>query len=116
LRGAAPANEAQAAALALSDTLIAELKTADTIVIGAPMYNFGIPPRSRPGLTTCCERASRSATPRPVRSGCSKVNMRSSSKAAVFQNRLDLPVGIIVDMSAINFGNRIELIRTHSGI
>jgi len=43
LRGAAPANEAQAAALALSDTLIAELKTADTIVIGAPMYNFGIP-------------------------------------------------------------------------
>jgi FMN-dependent NADH-azoreductase len=42
LRGAAPANEAQAAALALSDTLIAELKTADTIVIGAPMYNFGI--------------------------------------------------------------------------
>jgi len=33
-----------------------------------------------------------------------------------FQNRLDLPVGIIVDMSAINFGNRIELIRTHSGI
>ena len=43
MRGAAPANEAQAAALALSDTLIAELKTADTIVIGAPMYNFGIP-------------------------------------------------------------------------
>ena len=42
LRGTASANEAQAAALALSDTLIAELKMADTIVIGAPMYNFGI--------------------------------------------------------------------------
>lgn len=32
----------QAAALALSDTLIAELKSADIIVIGAPVYNFGI--------------------------------------------------------------------------
>lgn len=29
--------------LALSDALIAELKAADTIVIGAPIYNFGIP-------------------------------------------------------------------------
>jgi FMN-dependent NADH-azoreductase len=43
LRGAAPRNEAQATAQELSDTLIAELKAADTIVIGAPMYNFGIP-------------------------------------------------------------------------
>ena len=43
LRGAAPANEAQATAQGLSDTLIAELKAADAIVIGAPMYNFGIP-------------------------------------------------------------------------
>ncbi len=43
LRADAAANEAQAAALALSDTLIGELKAADTIVIGAPMYNFGIP-------------------------------------------------------------------------
>ena len=43
LRGAAPANATQSAAQSLSDTLIAELKAADTIVIGAPMYNFGIP-------------------------------------------------------------------------
>ena len=42
LRGAEPANAAQAEAQALSDELIAELKAADTIVIGAPMYNFGI--------------------------------------------------------------------------
>jgi FMN-dependent NADH-azoreductase len=42
LRGAEPANAAQAAARALSDELIAELKAADTLVIGAPMYNFGI--------------------------------------------------------------------------
>lgn len=38
-----PSNEAQKAARALSDTLIAELMKADIIVIGAPMYNFGIP-------------------------------------------------------------------------
>ncbi|MEH2566045.1 FMN-dependent NADH-azoreductase [Bradyrhizobium sp. AZCC 2289] len=42
LRGAEPANAAQAVAQALSDELIAELKAADTLVIGAPMYNFGI--------------------------------------------------------------------------
>lgn len=33
----------QRQALALSDTLIAELKAADTIVIGLPIYNFGVP-------------------------------------------------------------------------
>jgi FMN-dependent NADH-azoreductase len=38
-----PSNAAQAAARALSDTLIGELEAADVIVIGAPMYNFGIP-------------------------------------------------------------------------
>ena len=32
----------QAARVALDDVLIAELQAADTIVIGAPMYNFGI--------------------------------------------------------------------------
>ncbi|NKI61286.1 FMN-dependent NADH-azoreductase [Labrenzia sp. PO1] len=36
-------NEVQANAQALSDELIAELKAADMLVIGAPMYNFGIP-------------------------------------------------------------------------
>ena len=34
---------AEAEARALSDQLIAELFAADTIVIGAPMYNFSIP-------------------------------------------------------------------------
>lgn len=33
----------QAAALALSDTLINELQAADTLVLAAPMYNFGVP-------------------------------------------------------------------------
>ena len=34
---------AQSETLALSDQLIAELEAADTILIGAPIYNFGIP-------------------------------------------------------------------------
>jgi len=33
----------QAARVALDDALIAELKAADVIVIGVPMYNFGVP-------------------------------------------------------------------------
>lgn len=43
IRGGEPANAAQAAAQKLSDELIAEVKAADVLVIGAPMYNFGIP-------------------------------------------------------------------------
>lgn len=41
LGGKGETPEAQAMT-ALSDTLIAELKAADVLVIGAPMYNFGI--------------------------------------------------------------------------
>jgi FMN-dependent NADH-azoreductase len=36
-------NEAQKAALALSDTLVDEMMAASIIVIGVPMYNFSIP-------------------------------------------------------------------------
>ena len=43
LRGGATENEAQRKALALSDALLVELQAADTLIIGAPMYNFGIP-------------------------------------------------------------------------
>lgn len=42
IRGAEPVNAPQAAARALSDALVAELKAADTVIIGSPMYNFGI--------------------------------------------------------------------------
>lgn len=41
-----PADDRDAAqrdTLALSDSLVEELKAADTIVIGTPVYNFGIP-------------------------------------------------------------------------
>ncbi|ALA18348.1 MULTISPECIES: FMN-dependent NADH-azoreductase [Chelatococcus] len=43
LRKGETATEAQRAAVALSDRLVGELREADVIVIGAPMYNFGIP-------------------------------------------------------------------------
>jgi FMN-dependent NADH-azoreductase len=42
VRGVAQ-TDAERGALARSDELIAELQAADTIVIGAPMYNFSIP-------------------------------------------------------------------------
>lgn len=43
VRGADPVTPAQIEARALADSLIAELKDADVLVIGAPMYNFAIP-------------------------------------------------------------------------
>ncbi|HLL29862.1 MAG TPA: NAD(P)H-dependent oxidoreductase [Allosphingosinicella sp.] len=43
IRGAEAETDAARDALALSDELIAELEAADLVVIGAPMYNFGIP-------------------------------------------------------------------------
>ncbi|MEJ2399447.1 MAG: NAD(P)H-dependent oxidoreductase, partial [Gammaproteobacteria bacterium] len=36
-------SEDQHAAVAYSDALIAELRAADVIVLGLPMYNFGVP-------------------------------------------------------------------------
>ena len=42
IRGAEAATDAARDAVALSDALIAELKAADLVVIGAPMYNFGM--------------------------------------------------------------------------
>ncbi|HEX2763048.1 MAG TPA: NAD(P)H-dependent oxidoreductase [Allosphingosinicella sp.] len=42
IRGAPAETEAAREALALSDALVEELREADLIVIGAPMYNFGM--------------------------------------------------------------------------
>ncbi len=43
IRGAPADTPVAQDALALSDALVAELKEADVIVLGAPMYNFGMP-------------------------------------------------------------------------
>ena len=40
--------------LALSEKLIDELKNADTLVIGAPMYNFGIPASLKQWIDAIC--------------------------------------------------------------
>ena len=42
IRGAPAESEAAVEALALSDSLVAEIQESDVIVIGAPMYNFGM--------------------------------------------------------------------------
>lgn len=42
IRSGETANPRQAQALALSEELLGELRSADTLVIGAPMYNFGM--------------------------------------------------------------------------
>lgn len=42
IRGAAPDNDAARTAVAISDVLIDEIRQADLLVIGSPMYNFGI--------------------------------------------------------------------------
>lgn len=40
--------------LALSDSLIAEIQAADTLVIGAPMYNFSIPASLKAWIDLIC--------------------------------------------------------------
>lgn len=46
--------ESLQAQLALSDLLIEELKNADTLVIAAPMYNFGIPATLKQWIDSIC--------------------------------------------------------------
>ncbi len=43
-----------AAQLALSNALIEELRTADTLILGAPMYNFGIPATLKQWIDAIC--------------------------------------------------------------
>ncbi len=44
----------QCQALAVSDTLIAEVKAADTLVIGLPVYNFGVPSALKAWIDQVC--------------------------------------------------------------
>lgn len=47
-------SDAQAEKLALSDTLIEEIRAADTLVISAPVYNFGIPSTLKAWIDQIC--------------------------------------------------------------
>lgn len=44
----------QREALALSDTLIAEIEAADTLLIGLPVYNFGVPSALKAWIDQIC--------------------------------------------------------------
>ena len=46
--------DAHKATLGLSDSLVAELKSADTIVISTPIYNFGIPATLKAWVDMIC--------------------------------------------------------------
>lgn len=46
--------EADKEALSLSDTLIAELRAADTILIGLPIYNFSVPGSLKAWIDLVC--------------------------------------------------------------
>src|SRR5258707_1075882 len=74
IRGAEPANAAQAATQALSNELIGELKAADTIIIGAPGgarqgrgTAGGAPPHPVPPLLLC--QTPQTGTGRPLKAG-----------------------------------------------
>ncbi|MCJ8308157.1 MAG: NAD(P)H-dependent oxidoreductase [Rhizobiaceae bacterium] len=47
-------SEAQKAKLAMSDEMVAELEAADTIVIGVPIYNFGVPAALKAWVDMVC--------------------------------------------------------------
>ncbi|TMM42001.1 FMN-dependent NADH-azoreductase [Colwellia ponticola] len=47
-------DDAITAQLKLSNTLIAELQQADVLVIGAPMYNFGVPATLKQWIDAVC--------------------------------------------------------------
>lgn len=47
-------NDEQRAVLALSDSLVAELKAADVVVIGVPIYNFGVPAAVKAWVDLIC--------------------------------------------------------------
>ncbi len=62
--------DAQRAQMALSDELVEELKAADTVVIGLPIYNFSVPATLKAWIDMVARVASPSAIPRPGPRGC----------------------------------------------
>ena len=65
--------------LAFSETLVEELEAADTIVIGAPIYNFGVPAVLKAlGRSGSPRAPGRSGTRRKARSVCWRANAQLS--------------------------------------
>ncbi len=85
----------QQAVVAASDALIAELKRADTIVLGLPMYNFGIPSV----LKTYFDHVARAGvTFRYTEKG--PVGMLTGKKAYVFATRGGIHAGTPRDLQS----------------
>ncbi|HEY2697345.1 MAG TPA: NAD(P)H-dependent oxidoreductase [Pseudonocardiaceae bacterium] len=72
---------AQAASLALSEELVNEIKAADTVLLGLPLYNFG-PPQQRQGLGGPPHRVRTVRRYRDPRPPCSAAANSSYSPAA----------------------------------
>jgi FMN-dependent NADH-azoreductase len=77
--------------LSASDALIEEVQAADTIVIGAPMYNFAIPSCSRHGSIRLCESGRRSDTGQTAPRDCWEIIRSLSSLRAEAPMRKALP-------------------------
>src|ERR1700686_1958554 len=83
---------AQGDVIAYSDTLIAELKQADVIVLGLPMYNFGVPSQ----LKAYFDHIARAGeTFRYTASG--PVGLLKGKKAYIFAARGGLYAGTALD-------------------
>ena len=83
---------AQSDVVAYSDTLIAELKQADVIVLGLPMYNFGVPSQ----LKAYFDHIARAGeTFRYTASG--PVGLLKGKKAYIFAARGGLYAGTTLD-------------------
>lgn len=57
---------AQQAVIAYSDTLIDELRAADHVVLGLPMYNFGVPSQLKAAATRCRDSVGAGAAAAPA--------------------------------------------------
>lgn len=71
-----------AADVKLGRDMLEEFLAADTVIIGAPMYNFGIPSQRRPGSIASPSPARLSATPRMVRKALPRARRLSSPPPA----------------------------------
>lgn len=86
--------DAQRQTLALSDELVAELKAADVLVIGVPVYNFGVPAALKAwiDLVTRARETFRYSESGPV-------GLLEGKKAVVVMASGGVPVGSPVDFA-----------------
>lgn len=84
---------AEVETLALSDTLVAELQAADTLVIGTPLYNFGLPA----SLKAWMDLVARPRVTFEYKDG-GPVGLLSGKKAIIVISTGGVPVGTPMDM------------------